>query len=101
MTVTRKNSSGRVLIILVNTYILGMKFGKKKVTGLDRYLLSWKSADDPSKGKFTNQMDLNGFPQPYLWNGLAIEYRDGPWNGLRFSGLPQLTKQLSLSISFC
>ncbi|RVW12951.1 Receptor-like serine/threonine-protein kinase SD1-7 [Vitis vinifera] len=27
----------------------GMKFGRNTVTGLDWYLLSWKSTDDPSK----------------------------------------------------
>ncbi|RVW12944.1 G-type lectin S-receptor-like serine/threonine-protein kinase [Vitis vinifera] len=32
-----------------DTLLPGMKFGRNRVTGLDRYLSSWTSADDPSK----------------------------------------------------
>ncbi|KAA8523794.1 hypothetical protein F0562_010217 [Nyssa sinensis] len=31
-----------------NTFLPGMKFGKDLVIGLDKYLSSWRSADDPS-----------------------------------------------------
>ncbi|KAJ9671890.1 hypothetical protein PVL29_025523 [Vitis rotundifolia] len=74
-----------------DTLLPGMKRGRNRVTGLDRYLSSWKSADDPSKGNFTYGMDLSGFPQLFLRNGLAVKFRAGPWNGVRFSGIPQLT----------
>ncbi|RVW94702.1 Receptor-like serine/threonine-protein kinase SD1-8 [Vitis vinifera] len=72
-----------------DTLLPGMKFGWNRVTGLDRYLSSWTSADDPSKGNFTYGIDLSGFPQLLLRNGLAVEFRAGPWNGVGFSGLPQ------------
>ncbi|XP_010644308.1 G-type lectin S-receptor-like serine/threonine-protein kinase At4g27290 isoform X4 [Vitis vinifera] len=74
-----------------DTLLPGMKFGWNRVTGLDRYLSSWKSTDDPSKGNFTYGIDLSGFPQPFLRNGLAVKFRAGPWNGVRFGGIPQLT----------
>ncbi|XP_034678405.1 G-type lectin S-receptor-like serine/threonine-protein kinase At4g27290 isoform X5 [Vitis riparia] len=74
-----------------DTLLPGMKLGRNRVTGLDRYLSSWKSADDPSKGNFTYRIDLSGFPQLFLWNGLAVKFRGGPWNGVRYSGVPQLT----------
>eukprot|EP00261_Vitis_vinifera_P031418 XP_019072661.1 PREDICTED: G-type lectin S-receptor-like serine/threonine-protein kinase At4g27290 isoform X3 [Vitis vinifera] len=74
-----------------DTLLPGMKFGWNRVTGLDRYLSSWKSADDPSKGNFTYGIDLSGFPQPFLRNGLTVKFRAGPWNGVRFGGIPQLT----------
>ncbi|WKA12322.1 hypothetical protein VitviT2T_029717 [Vitis vinifera] len=74
-----------------DTLLPGMKLGRNRVTGLDRYLSSWKSADDPSKGNFTYGIDLSGFPQLFLWNGLAVKFRGGPWNGVRYSGIPQLT----------
>ncbi|RVW12953.1 G-type lectin S-receptor-like serine/threonine-protein kinase RKS1 [Vitis vinifera] len=64
----------------------GMKFGRNTVTGLDRYLSSWKSTDDPSKGNFTYRVEPSGFPQLILRSGLAVTFRSGPWNGLRFSG---------------
>ncbi|KAJ9671875.1 hypothetical protein PVL29_025522 [Vitis rotundifolia] len=74
-----------------HTLLPGMKFGRNRVTGLDRYLSSWKSADDPSKGNFTYGIDLSGFPQLFLRNGLSVKFRAGPWNGVRYSGIPQLT----------
>ncbi|RVW37246.1 G-type lectin S-receptor-like serine/threonine-protein kinase [Vitis vinifera] len=66
-----------------DTLLPGMKFGWNRVTGLDRYLSSWTSADDPSKGNFTYGIDLSGFPQLLLRNGLAVEFRAGPWNGAK------------------
>ena len=33
------------------------------------------------------------FLQLFLWNGLAVEFRAGPWNGVRYGGIPQLTKK--------
>ena len=74
-----------------DTLLPGMKLGRNTVTGLDRYLSSWKSANDPSKGNFTYGIDPSGFPQLVLRNRLAVEFRAGPWNGIRLSGLPQLT----------
>ncbi|KAJ9671900.1 hypothetical protein PVL29_025525 [Vitis rotundifolia] len=74
-----------------DTLLPGMKLGRNRVGGLDRYLSSWKSADDPSKGNFTYWIDPSGFPQLLLRNGLAVAFRPGPWNGIRFSGIPQLT----------
>ncbi|XP_031391154.1 G-type lectin S-receptor-like serine/threonine-protein kinase At4g27290 [Punica granatum] len=76
---------------LSNTLLEGMKFGMNLQTGLNRYLSSWKSPDDPSPGTFTYKLDPSGFPQLILRNGSVVLYRSGPWNGLRFSGFPQLT----------
>ena len=83
-----------------DTLLPGMKLGRNRVTGLDRYLSSWKSADDPSKGNFTYGIDLSGFPQLLLRNGLAVEFRAGPWNGVRCSGIPQLTNNSVYTFHF-
>ncbi|XP_019072559.2 G-type lectin S-receptor-like serine/threonine-protein kinase At4g27290 [Vitis vinifera] len=83
-----------------DTLLPGMKFGRNRVTGLDRYLSSWKSDDDPSKGNFTYGIDLSGFPQLLLRNGLAVEFRAGPWNGVRYSGIPQLTNNSVYTFNF-
>ncbi|WKA12319.1 hypothetical protein VitviT2T_029716 [Vitis vinifera] len=83
-----------------DTLLPGMKLGRNRVTGLDRYLSSWKSADDPSKGNFTYGIDLSGFPQLLLRNGLAVEFRAGPWDGVRFSGIPQLTNNSVYTFHF-
>ncbi|XP_021749907.1 G-type lectin S-receptor-like serine/threonine-protein kinase At4g27290 [Chenopodium quinoa] len=64
----------------------GMKIGRDLVTGLDRYLTSWKSSDDPSPGSYTYRFDPQGYPQPFLYIDSAKQFRDGPWNGYWFSG---------------
>ena len=51
-----------------NTVLQGMKFGRNTVTGLDWFLSSWKSMDDPIKGDFIYWLDPNGFPQLILRN---------------------------------
>ena len=70
-----------------DTLLAGMKFGWDLKTGLNRYLSSWKSADDPSIGDFTYGMDINGLPQIVLAMGSTKKFRTGTWNGVRFSGV--------------
>ncbi|KAL8127218.1 hypothetical protein AgCh_014216 [Apium graveolens] len=73
-----------------NTFLPGAKLGWNLETGLERYLSSWKSEDDPSVGEYTFHIDRNGFPQEILRKGNVIQSRGGPWNGVRFSGTPNL-----------
>ncbi|OWM88703.1 hypothetical protein CDL15_Pgr002470 [Punica granatum] len=73
-----------------DTFLPGMKCGRNLVTGLDNYLTSWKRSSDPSSGEYTNKLDHNGYPQIFLRKGPVIRFRSGPWNGLRFSGMPNL-----------
>lgn len=68
----------------------GMKLGRNVGTGLDRYLTSWRSSDDPSPGAYTYQIDPRGYPQLFLKKGTVIQYRSGPWNGIGFSANPRL-----------
>ncbi|KAL0305852.1 UNVERIFIED_CONTAM: Receptor-like serine/threonine-protein kinase SD1-8 [Sesamum radiatum] len=69
-------------------------------TGLNRYITSWKSADDPSSGDYSFKIDVNGFPEIYLLNKERIYYRSGPWNGLRFSGVPEMKSSTLFSFLF-
>jgi hypothetical protein len=73
-----------------DSFLPGMKYGISFVTGLNRYLTSWKSPSDPSTGKYTNKLDPNGLPQYFLSQGSVDQFRSGPWNGLRFSGMINL-----------
>ncbi|KAK2639327.1 hypothetical protein Ddye_027122 [Dipteronia dyeriana] len=65
-----------------------MKIGRNFVTGLDSFVSSWKSADDPSQGDFTIRIDPGGFPQMVLKKGNLTQIRLG--SGVYFTGLPQL-----------
>ena len=83
-----------------DTLLPGMKHGRNTVTGLDRYLSSWKSNDDPSKGDFTYGLDPSGCPQLFLRSGSTVIFRSGPWNGIRFNGFPELRPNPVFNYSF-
>ncbi|KAJ9551492.1 hypothetical protein OSB04_015537 [Centaurea solstitialis] len=72
-----------------DTFVAGMKLGKDFVTGLETHLTSWKSENDPSPGDHTLWVDTKGYPQLILRDGSDIIFRAGPWNGVRFCGLPE------------
>ncbi|XP_022735566.1 uncharacterized protein LOC111288880 [Durio zibethinus] len=71
-----------------DTLLAGMKIGWNLKTGEERFLSSWKSAEDPSPGSFTYRIDINGLPQLVIERGLMTNYRTGPWNGIGFGAVP-------------
>ncbi|XP_057959234.1 G-type lectin S-receptor-like serine/threonine-protein kinase At4g27290 isoform X2 [Malania oleifera] len=73
-----------------DTLLPGMKVGWDLRSDLNRRLTSWRSADDPSSGELTYDIERHNFPEPSMWKGSSKYYRSGPWNGLRFSGAPDL-----------
>ncbi|KAJ0733928.1 putative non-specific serine/threonine protein kinase [Helianthus annuus] len=75
---------------LTDTLLPVMKYGWNLVTGVEWRLTSWKSINDPSSGNFSYGIDKRGYPQPILTDGPSILFRTGPWNGLRYTGLPNL-----------
>uniref|UniRef100_A0A6N2M4Q4 non-specific serine/threonine protein kinase n=1 Tax=Salix viminalis TaxID=40686 RepID=A0A6N2M4Q4_SALVM len=83
-----------------DTLLPDMKFGWDLNTGLDRYLSSWKSSDDPGTGDFSFKLQYHGFPEAFLSKDKKIQYRSGPWNGQRFSGVPEMEPVDHISFSF-
>ncbi|KAF2285892.1 hypothetical protein GH714_008731 [Hevea brasiliensis] len=73
-----------------DTLLPGMKLGVNLKTGLDRRLTSWKSWDDPSPGDFFWKIQIHNNPESTMWKGSRIFFRTGPWNGITYSGTPQL-----------
>ncbi|KAL9267931.1 G-type lectin S-receptor-like serine/threonine-protein kinase-like protein [Drosera capensis] len=78
----------------------GMKIGRDLATGLNRSLSSWKSSDDPSPGAFTYEINPRGYPEAFVKRGAIEQYRSGPWNGITFSGSPNLKKNSVFSFNF-
>ena len=74
-----------------DTLIAGMKLGWNLETGQKWLLSSWTSPEDPSTGNFTYEVDPRGLPQLIQRSGSEIEYRSGPWDGVRFGGDPPMT----------
>ncbi|KAL7175487.1 hypothetical protein ACSBR2_029146 [Camellia fascicularis] len=73
-----------------DTQLPGMKLGKNFETGLERHITSWRSSDDPAQGDYKFQCDPQGYPQNILSYGSVEVYRSGPWNGIGFSGTPNV-----------
>ncbi|XP_058073012.1 receptor-like serine/threonine-protein kinase SD1-8 isoform X2 [Magnolia sinica] len=73
-----------------DTVLPGMKVGVDRRTGIDRYVTSWKSPNDPAHGEFSFRLDSRGLPQFILWKGSERVWRSGPWNGQRLSGVPEM-----------
>ncbi|KAL2327754.1 hypothetical protein Fmac_021181 [Flemingia macrophylla] len=71
-----------------DTMIPGMKLGWNIEIGLERCISSWKSANDPAKGKYTLKLDRRGYPQVVILKGSEIKVRVGPWNGQSWAGYP-------------
>ncbi|XP_031280034.1 G-type lectin S-receptor-like serine/threonine-protein kinase At4g27290 [Pistacia vera] len=63
-------------------------------TGFERYLTSWRSADDPSPGDSTYRLDITELPQLILRTGSKKVARSGPWNGYRFGGIPLIQNSI-------
>ncbi|RVW94738.1 G-type lectin S-receptor-like serine/threonine-protein kinase [Vitis vinifera] len=61
-----------------DTLLPGMKFGWNRVTGLDRYLSSWKTADDPSKVSssviFRLVLTPDGYSRRFTWTDQKNEW---------------------------
>ncbi|KAG9454347.1 hypothetical protein H6P81_007251 [Aristolochia fimbriata] len=83
-----------------DTLLPGMKLGYDKRTGMDRYIRSWKTSDDPSPGESIFRLDHHGMPEIYLSTGSIVKYRSGPWNGIRFSGVPEMKPAYIFNFNF-
>ncbi|KAI3675436.1 hypothetical protein L1987_85026 [Smallanthus sonchifolius] len=98
--INQENPIWQSFDFLTYTLLPGMKHGKDLVTGIERHLTSWKSADDPASGEFSDWIDTNGYPQLIIRQGREIMFRGGPWNGLSFTGTPNLKKNRFYNITF-
>ncbi|TVU16228.1 hypothetical protein EJB05_39780, partial [Eragrostis curvula] len=72
-----------------NTLLAGMRLGKDPQTGAEWSLTSWREPNDPTPGDYRRVLQTRGLPEGVSWSGGAKKYRTGPWNGLRFSGVPE------------
>lgn len=83
-----------------DTLLPGMKLGMDFHTGLDRYVNSWRGADDPSPGEYSFRLDPRGSPELFLYRWSTRTYGSGPWNGYQFAGVPNLKSSSLLSFHF-
>ncbi|KAK3032634.1 hypothetical protein RJ639_036594 [Escallonia herrerae] len=75
-----------------DTLIPGMNLGWNLRNNQEWYLTSWKTLQDPSSGDYTYRVDPRGLLQLVLRQGAQVQYRSGPWDGVRFGGGPKFSK---------
>ncbi|KAF8660124.1 hypothetical protein HU200_057682 [Digitaria exilis] len=75
-----------------NTLLPGAKIGMNLWTGGGWSLTSWNTSDDPSQGLFRYVMFMRGgLPEILMLDSSdTIRYRTGVWNGLWFTGIPEM-----------
>ncbi|KAM0056861.1 putative protein kinase RLK-Pelle-DLSV family [Helianthus debilis subsp. tardiflorus] len=98
--VNQENPIWQSFDFLPHTLLPEMKLGWNLVTGKDRHLTSWKSEDDPALGEFSYSIDTRGYPQSIITEGQDIKFRGGPWNGLRYSGSPNMRPNWFYNFTF-
>ncbi|KAK6932441.1 PAN/Apple domain [Dillenia turbinata] len=62
-----------------DTLLPNMKIGMDLKTGLNRFITSWRSGDDPGTGKTIYRLDLSGSPQLVIYRGSTKVFRTAPW----------------------
>ncbi|CAI0467939.1 unnamed protein product [Linum tenue] len=73
-----------------NTYLPGSKLGLDRKSGLDRFITSWRSDDDPATGEFSFRVNPNGAPQVFHYRGEGRKTpyaRSFPWPWKSFPDL--------------
>ncbi|KAL4628646.1 hypothetical protein ACB092_05G255100 [Castanea dentata] len=83
-----------------NTILPFMKLGLDLWTGLNRYLTSWKSKDDPGTGNYSYRIVTIGYPQLILYMDQTPLWRVGSWTGLRWSGVPKMAPIYPFNASY-
>ncbi|KAM1893789.1 hypothetical protein ACFX14_036783 [Malus domestica] len=76
-------------ILLPNT-----KMGLDRRSGINRFLTSWNSENDPGTGNVSLRIDPYGSPQLILYKIEAKLWRSGQWNGIQWSGIPAVPKDV-------
>ncbi|RVW68932.1 G-type lectin S-receptor-like serine/threonine-protein kinase B120 [Vitis vinifera] len=77
-----------------DTLLPGMKSDMTK-GGKTWSLVSWKSAEDPSPGDFSVQVDPNGTRQIFSLQGPNRYWTTGVWDGQIFSQIPEVVVDVS------
>eukprot|EP00258_Populus_trichocarpa_P021122 XP_024437141.1 G-type lectin S-receptor-like serine/threonine-protein kinase RKS1 [Populus trichocarpa] len=62
-----------------NILLPGMKLVLDRKLGIDRFLTSWRSAEDPGFRDFSVRINPNGSPQFFFYNGKKPISRSPPW----------------------
>ena len=85
-----------------DTLLPEMKLGIDHKNKRNWILTSWRAADDPASGNFTLKLETQwGLPEFILrMNHGWVAARSGPWNGIEFSGIPEMQRSDNIISNF-
>nr|AID21658.1 SRKp [Arabidopsis lyrata] len=83
-----------------DTLLPHMKLGLDLKTGNNRFITSWKNSYDPSSGYLSNKLDILGLPEFLVLREGVTVYRSGPWDGIQFSGIPEMQRWKDFNIVY-
>ncbi|XP_048543159.1 G-type lectin S-receptor-like serine/threonine-protein kinase At2g19130 [Triticum urartu] len=76
-----------------DTHISGAWLGENKLTGEYQALTSWRNAQDPAPGMFTDTVDPSGTNDfLFMWNRSRMYWHTGVWTGRIFAATPEATR---------
>nr|POE73305.1 receptor-like serine/threonine-protein kinase sd1-8 [Quercus suber] len=84
------NDSSGLLKINITGNLVRIEMGWDLWKGIKWRLTAWKSPANPSPRDFTYGIEMHPYLEPVIRKGTSKFYRTGPWNGLQFSGSPDL-----------
>ncbi|KAJ3670289.1 hypothetical protein LUZ60_010613 [Juncus effusus] len=82
-----------------DTLLPGMKMGYDSAFGHESYLQSWKGENDPTPGDYIHKLDLTRCNELIILKGTNLIYRSGPWNGIRWNGMPEMQEKSFLKFN--
>ncbi|KAL8153680.1 hypothetical protein V2J09_011440 [Rumex salicifolius] len=74
-----------------DSFLSAMSLQISTKLGVKILMTSWRNSDDPSPGNFTLGLVPQIPVQGYTWKGSTIHWRTGPWNGVMFVGIQDLS----------
>ncbi|CAK7350799.1 unnamed protein product [Dovyalis caffra] len=75
------------------------KLGLDRKTDLNRFLTSWKSLNDPGTSEWSYYLKPSGLPELMLYKSQVPWWRSGPWNGIKWNGIPEMATNFLFNTS--
>ncbi|XP_059292828.1 G-type lectin S-receptor-like serine/threonine-protein kinase B120 [Lycium ferocissimum] len=80
-----------------DTFLPGMRVLMERQGNERKVLSSWTNESDPSPGRYSLGVDPRGAPQIVIWDGSDRRWRSGQFDGVEFTGIPNVTRSILFS----
>ncbi|MCD9645562.1 hypothetical protein HAX54_034578 [Datura stramonium] len=80
-----------------DTFLPGMEVFIERQGKERKVFSSWTNESDPSPGRYSMGVDPRGAPQIVIWDGPNRRWRSGHFDGVEFTGVPNVTRSTFFS----